>query len=207
VLPSRLLLGRLLVWAIPPFLAWGLYGIIGDTRTLSTAWPALFVLMGAVVAMGVAGLAIRSAWMAAGAMLLLLLLALLNFRNYDALGSRPDGSLNSLRALKELKPSIWTDPDATRIAADPQLGGLVADTRATREPGQRVWTNDGRLIFYFLQQTTATEPPRDCAQLRGYGVVSLLLNGASTFDASRFPCLTPVRVVPGSYGVWKVDAA
>ena len=33
---------------------------------------------------------------------LLLLLALLNFRNYDALGSRPDGSLNSLRALKEL---------------------------------------------------------------------------------------------------------
>jgi hypothetical protein len=70
-----------------------------------------------------------------------------------------------------------------------------------------VWTNDGRLIFYFLQQTTATEPPRDCAQLRGYGVVSLLLNGASTFDASRLPCLTPVRVVPGSYGVWKVDAA
>jgi hypothetical protein len=206
LLPSRLLLGRLLVWAIPPFLAWGLYGIIGDTRTLSTAWPALFVLMGAVMAMGVTGLARRSDWLAAGAMLLLLLLAVLNFRNYDALGSRPDGSLNSLRALKELKPSIWTDPQAARIAADPQLGGLVADTRATRQPGQRVWTNDGRLIFYFLEQTTATDPPQDCEQLRGYGVVALLLNGASTFDAS-FPCLTPIRVVPGSYGVWKVDTA
>jgi hypothetical protein len=206
LLVDRLLMARLLVWAIPPFLAWALYGIIADTRTISTAWPALFVLMGAVLAMGVAGLAVRRSWLAAAAILLLVGLALLNVRNYDALGSRPDGSLNSLRALKELKPSVWTDPDAARIAADPQLGGMVADTRATRPAGQRVWTNDGRLIFYFLQQTTATNPPSDCSQLRGYGVLSLLLNFGEPFDASRYPCLTPVRVVPGSYGVWRVDA-
>jgi hypothetical protein len=206
LLVSRLLLARLLVWAIPPFLAWGLYGIIADTRTLSTAWSALFVLMGAVMAMGVAGLAVRRGWLAAAAILLLVGLSLLNFRNYDALGSRPDGSLNSLRALKELKPSVWTDPDAARIAADPQLGGLVADTRSARPAGKRVWTNDGRLIFFFLEQTTATDPPKDCAELRGYGVLSLLLNGAAPFDPSVYPCLTPAKVVPGSYGVWRVDA-
>jgi 4-amino-4-deoxy-L-arabinose transferase-like glycosyltransferase len=201
---DRLLLARLLVWAIPPFLAWGLYGIIADTRTLSTAWPALFVLMGGVMAMGVAGLAQRRAWLGAAAILLLVALTALNFRNYDALGSRPDGSLNSLRALRELGPSTWTDPDAARSAADPQLGGLVADTRAARPAGKRVWTNDGRMIFYFLEQTTATDPPHSCSELGGYGVVSLLLNVAAPFDASSFPCLTPVRVVPGSYGVWRV---
>jgi hypothetical protein len=205
LLVSRLLLARLLVWAIPPFLAWAVYGIIADTRTLSTAWPALIVLMAGVMAMGVAGLAVRRAWVAAAAILLLVGLSVLNFRNYDALGSRPDGSLDSLRALKELKPSVWTDPDAARIAADPQLGGEVADTRATRRAGERVWTNDGRLIYYFLEQTTADQPPGDCSELVGYGVLTVLMNGAP-FDASRYPCLTPVRVVPGSYGVWRVDA-
>jgi hypothetical protein len=206
LLVDRLLMARLLVWVIPPFLAWAVYGIIADTRTISTAWPALFVLMAAVLAMGIAGLAVRRAWVAAAAILLLVGLGVLNFRNYDALGSRPDGSLNSLRALKELKPSVWTDPDAARIAADPQLGGLVAETRAARPPGKRVWTNDGRLIFYFLEQTTATDPPKDCAELRGYGVLSLLLNVAAPFDASTYPCLTPAKVVPGSYGVWRVTA-
>jgi hypothetical protein len=68
-----------------------------------------------------------------------------------------------------------------------------------------VWTNDGRLIYYFLEQTTADQPPGDCSELVGYGVLTVLMNGAP-FDASRYPCLTPVRVVPGSYGVWRVDA-
>jgi 4-amino-4-deoxy-L-arabinose transferase-like glycosyltransferase len=202
---SRLLLGRLLVWAVLPFGAWAIYGILTDTRTLSPAWPALFVLMAAVAAMGIAGLATRRAWLGAGAILLLLALAVLSFRTFDGLGARPDGSISSLRALKELTPSTWTNPDAARSAADPQLGGLVADTRATRGAGERVWTNDGRMIFYFLDQTTVTQPPTDCAQLHGYGVVALLGNVATPFDASGFRCLTPVRVVPGSYAVYRVD--
>jgi hypothetical protein len=203
---SRLLLARLLTWGIPPLLAWGLFGILGDTRTLSPAWPALFVLLGAVVAMGVAALSVRSALIGGAAVVLLLGLALLDFRNYDGLGSRPDGSLSAIRGLKDLTPGTWTDATKARSAADPQLGGIVADTRTARRPGTRVWSNDGRQGFYFLGQTTVAPPPQTCDELRGYGALSVLLNGGATVDTAQLPCLTPVRVVPGSYAVYRVQA-
>lgn len=202
---GRLLFARLLAWGLPPLIAWGLFGILGDTRTLSPAWPALFVLIGGVAAMGLAGLASRWRWAAVGAIVVMLGLALLNLRNYDGLGARPDGTINSFRALKELTPGTWFDPAEARIAADPQLGGLVVGIRAAREGrGGRVLTNDGRLGFYFLRDATVTQPPASCADLEGYDVLAVLLNLPVPFDPTGFDCLEPVRVVPGSYAVYAV---
>lgn len=204
---SRLLLARLLAWGLPPLLAWGLFGILGDTRTLSPAWPPFFVLLGGVLAMGVAGLRRRAVGAAAAAVVLALGLAVLDVRNYDGLGPRPDGTVDSLRALRDLTPSTWTDPARARIAADPQLGGEVADARAARAASAgRVWTTDGRLGFFFLDDATVRQPPARCAQLHGYRVVAVLLNVPAPFDATKLPCLRAVRVVPGSYAVYRVAA-
>jgi len=201
---GRLLFARLLAWGLPPLIAWGLFGILGDTRTLSPAWPALFVLIGGVAAMGVAGLATRWRWLAAAAIVLMLGLALLDLRNYDGLGARPDGTISSFRALRELTPGTWFDPDEARIAADPQLGGLVVDLRAAHRPGDRVLTNDGRMGFYFLDEVTVAQPPESCADLEDYAVLGVLLNVPTPFDPTGFDCLEPVRVVPGSYAVFRV---
>jgi hypothetical protein len=204
---SRLLAARLLIWGLPPLLAWAVFGIIGDTRTLSPAWPALLTLAGAVVAMGVAGLRTRSALAAAAAVVLLVGLATLDLRNFDALGARPDGTINSVRAVRDLTPGTWLHPARAREAADPQLGGEVAAIASALPPGGKVMTNDGRLGFYWLGRVTVGQPPQRCADLRGTDVLALLLNVPQPFDASRFRCLTPVRVVPGSYAVYRVGNA
>jgi hypothetical protein len=86
---SRELAARLLVWTIPSVAAWVLFGIVDDTRTVSPAWPAVFPLMGATTAMGVAALGRRRAWLGAVAAVVLLVLSLANFRNFDGLGVQP----------------------------------------------------------------------------------------------------------------------
>jgi hypothetical protein len=213
--PERLWLGRLLVWGVPPLLAWGLFGILGDTRTLSPAWPALFLLMATVVAAGIAGLRVRGSLLAAAGVALLLVIAVADLRNLAALGSRPDGSINSVRALRDLTPSTWFDADKARAAADPQLGGLVNGIREARRPGDRVVTNDGRLLFYFLDDADVLAPVPGCAELRRYGVVALLTNVFGADEAAQLAklqrCpgvrLTPVAATPGSYAVFRVTPA
>ncbi|HEY8583838.1 MAG TPA: hypothetical protein VIL49_12855 [Capillimicrobium sp.] len=205
LVPSRLLLGRLLLWALPPLLAWTVFGILGDTRTLSPAWPALLVLLSVMFAVGIAGLRerVRAGWAVVAAVAVVVALAALDLRNLDGLGARPDGTINSLRALSELTPATWADPDEARRAADPQLGGLVVDSRAARPPGGRVLTNDGRLGFYFGTSVDVAPPPQTCADARGYRVVTVLLNVPEPFDG-QLPCLEPVSVQPGSYAVYRV---
>jgi hypothetical protein len=202
--PSRVWCGRLLLLGIPPLLAWGVFGILGDTRTLSPAWPALFVLCGIVLAAGVAGLATRAAWAAAAAVVVLLGLAALDFRNFDGLGARPDGSINSLRAFRELTPGTWLHPNQARVAADPQLGGEVEGLRAALAPGARLASNDGRMIYYALDRADIGPPPADCADLGDAGALVLLLNMPEPFDPTGFACLQPVAGEAGSYGAWKV---
>ncbi|MEZ5123658.1 MAG: hypothetical protein R2736_19145 [Solirubrobacterales bacterium] len=205
---SRALLARLLVWAIPAVGAWALLGIIDDTRTLSPAWPALFTLVAAVVAMGVAGLATWRAWAGAAALLVVLGLAVLNFRNFDGLGVRPDGSYSSLTALRKLTPSTWTDPDAARRAADPQLGGLVEGARAARPAGGQLRSNDGRMTFFFLGDVTIVQTvPLRCADVGDVAALALLTNHVPPADQAtlgRLPCLEPVAGVPSSYAAYRV---
>jgi hypothetical protein len=203
-LPSQLLLGRMLVWLIPSIGAWALFGIVADTRTLSPAWPPLFVLMGGLLAVGVAGLGARRAWLGVAGVALVLVLAVVNFRNFDGLGARPDGSINSLRAFRELTPSTWLHPDRARVAADPQLGGEVDGLRRALAPGARLRSNDGRMIFFAVDRADIGPPPTSCAELRDAGALVLLLNVPEPFDPTGFACLQPVVGEAGSYGVWRV---
>jgi hypothetical protein len=207
---SRTLAARLLVWMIPSVAAWVLFGIVDDTRTVSPAWPAVFPLLAATTAMGVAALAARRAWLGALAAVVLLVLALANFRNFDGLGVQPDGSYDSLSALRHLGPGTWTDPHAARRAADPQLGGLVDGLRAATGSPQaaRLRTNDGRLIFFSPEHfTVAPTLPGSCADLADIDAVALLIKYAPPADLQRLtelPCVRPVAGAAGSYAVYGV---
>jgi 4-amino-4-deoxy-L-arabinose transferase-like glycosyltransferase len=207
---SRLLMARLLVWTVPPLVAWALFGILEDPRTISPAWPPLFVMVAAVAAMGVAGLATRRSWAAAAAVFLLIGLALLNFRNFDGLGVQPDGSYDAVSALRKLGPSTWLHPDKARSAADAQLGGEVVAARAARPPGGILQANDGRITFYFLDDLVIDPVlPADCAALGSAKALALITRGIPAADQAklgRLPCLTPVGVVPDSYAVYRVGA-
>jgi hypothetical protein len=206
--PTPLLLARMLLWVVIPLLAWAVFGIVADTRTIAPAWPALFVLVGGVIAMGVAGLATHWRTVAAGAIVLVLALAVLDLRNFDGLGAQPGGTINAFQALPHLTPATWTDPDAARTVADPQLGGLVQNARAARRPGDRLWTNDGRMIFFFLNNLQVSGPtPTRCDELQGSSVVAMLLNVGQPIDPSTLPCLKTVRVASGLYGVWRVSGS
>jgi len=180
------------------------FGIIGDTRTLSPSWPAMTVLCAIPLAMGVAALASRSALIAAAAVVVVVGMAALDLRNFDGLGVRPDGSVNAVRALRELGPSTWLNPDKARVAADPQLGGMVDAIDASLPAAGRLATNDGRMIYYAPNRADVGAAPVSCKELGDAAVLALLLNGAEPFDATKLDCLAPVAVVPGSYGVWRV---
>jgi hypothetical protein len=146
---------------------------------------------------------------------LLLGLAVLDLRNYDGLGARPDGTVNSVRALRELTPSTWLHPDAARRAADPQLGGLVDATRAARPSGGRVMTNDGRLPFYFLDETDVVAPLPSCEQLPGHRVLALIVNGFGPAEVEGLTALTrcrgvrlvPGTSIPGSFATYGIEPA
>ncbi len=198
---------RLLLWTLPPLLAWGAFGILTDTRTLSPAWPALFVLVGAVVAMGARGLATRAPALAAGVLVVVLAMGVLDLRNLDGLGARPDGSVSAFRALPKLTPGTWLHPSEARSVADPQFGGIVAGSRDAAGRG-RLWTNDGRLIFFFLGRIAVAQPPASCDRLRGYAALSVLLNTFGPKERAALgrlrPCLRQVRGEPGSYAVFRV---
>lgn len=207
---SRLLMLRLLAWGIPPLLAWGLFGILGDTRTLSPAWPPLIVLCAATISMGVAGLATRKAAAAAAAVVLLIALAVLDFRNYDGLGLNASGDYNAVTAFRHLGPSTWLHADKARSAADPQLGGEVVAARKARPPGGALLANDGRMIFFFLHDIEVRGGvPTTCADVTGKRAVAVLTNIVPPADAAelnRLPCLSPVAVVPGSYAAYRVGS-
>jgi hypothetical protein len=166
--------------------------------------------MGATTAMGVAALGRRRAWLGAVAAVVLLVPSLANFRNFDGLGVQPDGSYDSLTALRHLGPGTWTDPDAARRAADPQLGGLVDGLRAATGSPERshLRTNDGRLIFFAPEHFTVDPSvPSTCEELAGIDAVALLIKYTQPADLTRLaalPCVEPVAGAPGSYAVYRV---
>lgn len=205
---SRALLGRLLLLGVLPLAAWGVFGIIGDTRTLSPSWPAMFVLCAIPLAMGVAALAVRSAWLGAGAVVVVLLMGVLDLRNFDGLGVRPDGSANAVRALVHLTPDTWLHPNKARAVADPQLGGEVAAVQANLPPGGTLMSNDGRMIYYAPNRARIGDAPTTCAEVRGADVLSLLANVPLPEELPTLTtCLQMVAAEPGSFAVWRVTGA
>ncbi len=203
--PSRALLARMLVWTIPMVVAW-IHLSPSETRYLSAAWAPLVVLMASVLTSATRSVTTRT-WVVPVALLATpVVLVALNLRNIDSLGTRPDGTRNALRALSELRPSDLGHPERMRALADPQLTGLLNDGRTAVGPQGRLLTDDGRLVFFFLDRIIVRNPT-GCADMRGFDGVALLGNLATPqLDLARCeaPRASIVRAVPGSYAVYAV---
>lgn len=199
--PRRDELAPMLLWAAPVVVAWILLAP-SETRYLATGWVPLVVLMALVLRGAARAAAARGALAATAVALLPVLLAVLNLRNLDGLGVRPDGTVSLGRALADLRLGDLGDPDALRAVADPQLAGLRDGLRAAAGPDGRVLTDDGRMIFYFGDRATV-RAPRGCADARGFAAVGLLGNLAVAPPDLR-ACGEVVVDVPGSHTVYAI---
>jgi len=200
--PDRTLLGRMLVWALPMVAAW-VHLNPSETRYLSAAWAPLAALMAVVLAGAVREAARRGPAAAIAVAVLPLLLVALNLRNLDGLGTRPDGTYNAARALADFRFSDLGHPERMRALADPQLAGLLDGARQAAGPDGRLLTNDGRMIFFFVDRVTV-RGPQDCADTRGYDAVGLFGNpSVPIVDLRGCPGLELLREVPDSYAVYR----
>lgn len=228
--PTRAHLARMLLWALPPTIAW-IVSAPFQTRYLSPGWVPLYALIAAALWTSVRGLAAwRSARWAWVVVAVLVVLAIGDLRNLDGLGSRPDGSISASRAVRDLGVSTkWFHVDETRAAADPSLAALVDATGSALRTTGRLLTVDGRLGFYFPLRTTRGEPQR-CADLRGYRTLVVTesatgldasstakLTGADLNEAtggnaakiafwSRCPGVRTLKIVPAQFGIFRVGA-
>lgn len=199
--PARDTLGRLLLWPAPVVLAW-IVQAPSETRYVAAAWVPLAILMALVLRGAVRAAAARGPLAAGAVALLPIVLAVLNLRNLDGLGVRPDGSVSLARAAGDVRLGDLGDPDAMRAVADPQLAGLRDGLLAAAGPDGRVLTDDGRMIFYFGDRATV-RAPRDCADARGFAAVGLLGNvPVARPDLSA--CGEVVADVPGSHIVYAI---
>lgn len=226
--PSRTQLARMLAWALLPTVAW-ITSAPFQTRYLSPAWAPLFVLVALALWTALRGLAVRGPRWAWAVVAIVCVLGVVDLRNVDGLGSRPDGSVDAARTVRELGVSGWFDTDRARAAADPTLAALVGSTGAAlAEPG-RLLSVDGRLGFYWPLRTVRGDPQR-CADLRGFRTFVAVIS-ASGLDARREarlsdrdlaeatggraaqiqfwqrcrdPVLRPLRILPGQFAVFRV---
>jgi 4-amino-4-deoxy-L-arabinose transferase-like glycosyltransferase len=196
--PTRAHLTRMAVWALLPTVAW-ISSAPFNTRYLSPAWVPLMALIAAALWTAVRGTAAARGrgwgWVVVA---ILIVVGVVDLRNLDGLGQRPDGSIDAARTIRALKVSGWFHPDQARAAADPALGALVDDTGAAlRTPG-RLLTGDGRLPYYWPLRTTRGEPQR-CADLRGYRTL-VITQSATGLAAAREKALTPAELAEATGG-------
>jgi 4-amino-4-deoxy-L-arabinose transferase-like glycosyltransferase len=203
--PTRIQCSRLLVWAVPPLVAWLWYGSY-ETRLLSTAWPPLLALVALAVAMGVRGLSRVAAALGAIPVAVLVLLVGHAFENLDGLGR--DG----WNGYQRLGSRIF-DQDATRALVAGNFARTLALAREQLGERGRIFSADGRFRFYFPARATQYYPS-SCADLRGYRVFVLLTSDEaqaymeSTFGVSAEPehwaaCTNPrlTQLTDGSDGM------
>jgi hypothetical protein len=137
--------------------------------------------------------------------IVVLLMGVLDLRNFDGLGVQPDGSANAFRALVHLTPDTWLHPNKARSVADPQLGGEVAAVKADLPPGGTLMSNDGRMIYYAPDRATIGAPPTTCAEVQGADLLVLLANVPLPQEIPTLTtCLEPVASEQGSYAAWRV---
>lgn len=188
-IPDRLALTRALVWATPAVVAWAA-GAPYYTRFLAPAWPPLVLLMAAVLAAGLAGAAARHRALAAAGAAVLCALALLDLRNLDSIGSRPDGTINAARVFGEgVGVGDLLDAEAMRRVADPALAGSLSATRELAGPRGRVVATDARFDFFFGDRVRVGVPVR-CGELRGIDAFLLLTERTRLGDPTRLAGLT-----------------
>jgi len=114
--PSRTLLARLLLWAIPMTVVW-VAQAPDNTRYLSPVWPALFALMGLGIVIAVRG---AGRW-APVVLAVVALGAVADLRNLDNLHATPSGEVSAWTFARSISAGDVFHSERLRAAADPQL--------------------------------------------------------------------------------------
>ncbi|HEU4656682.1 MAG TPA: glycosyltransferase family 39 protein, partial [Capillimicrobium sp.] len=187
--PTRAHLARMLVWALPPAVAW-IASAPFQTRYLSPAWAPLYALVAAALWTALRGSAARRPALGWAVVAIVCAVAFFDLRNLDGLGSRPDGSIDAARTISALGVSGWFDPDRARAGADPSLAALRdAGADALSATDGRLVSSDGRLGFYWPDRVVRAEP-QTCAAVRPYAVL-VVTQAATGLTAERERRLTP----------------
>ena len=206
VVPDRLRLARLLVWATPTLVIWGLDAVYDD-RLLAPAWAPLVLLITWTLLPAFAGARRRSAWLIALPAAAVLTLGVLAAYDINGLGHtgwqqfRAGGLSGLTNAASMRNVALGGDFAAELDALAPQV-----------QKGDSILTYDARLRFYYLDQIDYQEPT-SCSQLAGHRVFVLLeddeyqtlfgtRDDSSFWEACRNPTLTKVAERPGAFAVF-----
>jgi len=210
LVPSRLRVARLLVWAAPAVAVWTEYTAY-DTRLVAAAWPALALLISLLVAGGLAALVERAQVLAAVAAAALIVLALANVTELNGFGHAGWQQYRSGGWS-----GVWNDSLMRNVAYGQFEYELDAVRRQLR-PADRVFGDDGRLGFFFPGRVDY-EQSGSCGDLAGFRVFVFLFSNESralaqeqggpgtigSWESCRNPRLSLVAEIPGNYAVFTV---
>ena len=165
--PDALWLARLLVFALPVWLAWAARATYA-TRLVAPAWPPVVLLIAEALGLCVLGASRLRPAAALAPIATVLVLVVLAYGQIDSLGWA------RWKTLRAWGPSGWADSGRTEHLVWGTLGDEVNLVRGL-PPGETLATNDGRLRFF---ATGRIHPvPRTCAGLAGDRLLVLLVSG------------------------------
>jgi hypothetical protein len=212
VVPSRLVLARLAVWAAPVLLLWVLHATYA-ARLASPSWPPLVLALAVVLTLVMSGLATVRPAAAALPITLLAVLVVASLPTIDALR----GEL--WHRFWDAGPSGWTDAAQMRTLG---LGALADELRVVEDqagPDGIVRSSDERLRFWLGSRRVQTSLPHGCADVAPARVFVLLLDpsSAAAIEAAapgasstgywdRCAGLVPVWQIPGSFAAYTLGA-
>ncbi|HEX6788983.1 MAG TPA: hypothetical protein VF091_07045 [Gaiellaceae bacterium] len=205
--PSRLDLGRLLIWLIPPFVVWTVYAA-RDVRLLSPAWPPLVLLMARALLPAFTGARRLRPWAAVIPAAGLLLLAALSTEQLNGFGSS---------GWHEFRSGFGNTVAMQALALGGDFNAELVTLRPQVRPSDKIVTADGRLPFLYPGQV-AVSPPVTCGQLRASGATIFVLlesdeeqilygpKASSAYWETCKPALTLVGERPGAFAIFTTGA-
>lgn len=201
--PSRVDLGRLLIWLIPPFVVWVVYAV-RDVRLLSPAWPPLVLLMARALLPAFTGARRLRPWAAAVPAAGFLLVAVLATEQLNGFGSS---------GWREFRSGFGNTAAMQALALGGDFNAELVTLRPQVRPSDKIVTADGRLPFLYPGQVVVS-PPDSCGQLRASGATIFvllesdeeqILHGAkagSAYWETCKPALTLVGERPGAFAIF-----
>lgn len=165
--PSREELARLLVWAVPPLVAWIMVSPYA-TRLLSGAWPALVLLVSTTIMPAFAWQRRRLPLQVAAG-IALLALAMGTWRSLDG-----GWDWRGIRAAASAK----MHGRMVHRAGMGHIERVVEMIEPELGPGGRLFSSEGRFGFFFPGRQTS-QFPQGCEALEGHRIFVLLTDGGS----------------------------
>ena len=168
---SRLFVLRQIVWAVPAFVSWMIYAPY-EMRLLAPIWAPLVLLTTVPIARGLAGWFRLTPLVGGFLLIAVAVLAASNARmiNMDAEAvAETVHGIGARRFLDIARVAIVSGGDATRIrrVLSPDVEPVLEALRPRLRPGDRIFSPEGRLRYYFPGRVAQAYPTR-CEDLVGY---------------------------------------